>query len=272
MNVTEFGPAPRNNGLSYPGKRPKQSYILYKDSVQLINPTYPIQYTKIDTVHEIFTIQEFLEMHNRNINNMYCVIGYGSNVCPAQLYDKFKDTIMLILRGTICNYDIVYANTISRYGSIPATIIDSPGTSVQVWANILDDNQLDIMDESEGRDISYYLVKLNGTVHIDGLGDIDSYSYVYHQGALNYNNKPIRISDIPVQNPIYDGLTQIEMLELFSNMIGENRSAETQLENNIKYQDQYIKKLHNISSGIHVQYEHIPKPNKPPVMNQLRVM
>ena len=264
MNVSNFGPAPRKNGLFYPGKRPSHSYVMTKDSVTNIHPVLPINTTMIPTNQGTLSLKEFLNLYDQDIDNRYCVLGYGSNACPAQLYDKFKDTILLVLRGTITNYDIVYANAITKYGSIPATIIDSPGTIVEVWATILDEEQLCIMDDSEGRDVSYYLGKLNGKISIDGIGETTAYSYVHAQGAFNYKNKPIRISDIPVQNPIYDGLNQIEILELFSSLIGEPKLATNQIKDNMKYRVKYTKKLHQISTGIMTtQYIKIPIPNIP---------
>ncbi len=264
MNVDEFGPAPRKNGLLYPGKRPSQSYVMCGNSISLISPVSPLKDTLVSTNHGTLSLIEFLRLHDTDIGNRYCVIGYGSNACPAQLHEKFNDDVLIVLRGTLQNYDIVYANAITKYGSIPATIIDSPGTTVQVWCNILDEEQLYTMDETEGRDTSYIMGKLNGTVRLDGLSKYAAYSYVHSQGALNYKGKPIRIADIPATNPIHDSLNQIEMLELFSNIINEPKVAPSFIKDIIKYRVKYTKKLHDLSKGIHsTQFERLPRPSVP---------
>ena len=250
MNVKDFLPAPRKNGLCYPGKRCSTSYILHDDNVILLDVTKSLGDSYLLDMDDM-TLDKFLSEHNTSLKNRVYVMGYGSNSCPAQLYDKFHIGIIPVIKGEISGYDVVYANHITKYGSIPATLYKSPFTIVEVWCTILTRDQLTIMNKSEGLSKSYDMVKLNYDYKLDDGMFYPSYTYIAKKGAFNYNNKPIRISDVHAKYSLYGlGMNQMEILELYSKMIGANRSAENQIYDNIINNIGNRDKLENISNGL----------------------
>ena len=81
------------------------------------------------------------------------VLAYGSNAAPEQLIRKFgtdEGVRLPVSRASVMGIDVVYAALFARYGSVPATIHDSPGTEVFIHATWLDEAQLARMHVTEG--------------------------------------------------------------------------------------------------------------------------
>ena len=81
------------------------------------------------------------------------VLAFGSNAAPEVLVRKFEmtaesDTVPVV-RAQLSDFDIVYSAHISAYGSIPAAIQVSPGTTVSTYVTYLTPEQLRMMSRTE---------------------------------------------------------------------------------------------------------------------------
>lgn len=229
-----FGLSPKDNPTIYPGEKPNYSY--------LHNGTY----IKPLDLH-IQSISSVLKSNNIT-NTLYPIIGYGSNACPAQIAQKFnnKNEKIPILRGRLKNYDIVYGAKSTNYGSIPATIIESKGTSVEVWIQLLTKKQLEHMTKTES---NYYLVKINKKIEIEN-GEIISpaFAYIHKSGAFTIDKEPIALADIPAFKRIFLSLNQIQILKYIADNFASGNIQEV-IEFAINNNTQYNEYLDNLSLG-----------------------
>ncbi len=210
LNIDVFGLPPKEDPTSYPGKRPKTSYIFCTDYIIPIslNPSrFENSSINGDNLEDYFKCGT--PLHDR-----YMIVGYGSNASPPQLKCKYRDrkSIFPVFKGTLANMDVVYSNKQTSYGSIPATITDSPGTTVEAWATILDKKQLSIMDKTEGRGKSYFLAKIPGELCLEN-GEYFSpvLSYISMAGVLRSDGNPIRLKTIQADGKKFKEYTQKEI-------------------------------------------------------------
>ena len=117
-----------------------------------------------------------------------------------QLERKFSiNQDLCVTPAILYNSDIVYAASISAYGSIPATQWPSINTEVELNVLWLTQEQLNVMHLTEAVGIAYNFVKMNsGTVKIkDFQFNGDVYGYVALAGSFPFKaNKPYRLSEI----------------------------------------------------------------------------
>ncbi|MEM1102757.1 MAG: hypothetical protein AAGH48_01475, partial [Pseudomonadota bacterium] len=82
----------------------------------------------------------------------FAVIACGSNAAPSRLRRKFAHdpaTVVPTLRVNLSDYCVVYSAKICSYGSAPATLMQTSGATVQTFVNLLTEDQLRAMDQSE---------------------------------------------------------------------------------------------------------------------------
>ena len=141
------------------------------------------------------------------------VLAVGSNQSPEQLARKFHGPGWQHVPTERCaleGFDTVYSPHITVYGSIPATLQTSPGTTVTLYVNWLDDAQLERMHETEIGNANYAFCRM-GDIRCDmETGDtLDSlYLYVGNRGALTSDSKPIALSEVPAKNRQFPAMNQ----------------------------------------------------------------
>ena len=90
------------------------------------------------------------------LGDRVAVLGVGSNRAPEQLRRKFGDqAVVPVTTARLRDHDVVYSAHMASYGSIPATLIASPGTTVTVALNWLTTAQLRRMHETEAIGVNY---------------------------------------------------------------------------------------------------------------------
>ena len=226
ININEFGDSPRLDPLAYPGKFADHTYLLKHDH---------IEYIDVDNKRISDIFKEF------NINDDVIIIGYGSNGSPAQLSNKFPDDEMLVLKGYLTGYDVVYAAAFASYGSIPATLIESPGTLVTAWANILNREQLIKMNASEGFNNRYQIIEIDSFELENGAKIKPAYAYAHSNGAYMHGTDPISLTEIEAYGRKHDEKTQEEMF----NLIGLSMDGI-----NVQEYLSYVKNNHKSASEI----------------------
>ena len=104
---------------------------------------------------------EFIKGICHNLNNRIPILSVGSNRSPYQLKRKFSlNQDICVTPATLFDSDVVFAASLSSYGSMPATQWPSKGTEVDLNVLWLNEEQLEIMHLSEALGVAYNFVKL----------------------------------------------------------------------------------------------------------------
>ena len=147
---------------------------------------------------------EFIKGICDDLNNRIPILSVGSNRSPYQLKRKFSlNQDICVTPAILIDSDIVYAASLSAYGSMPATQWPSKGTEVDLNVLWLNEEQLEIMHLSEALGVAYSFVKLKlDTVKIkDFEYKKQVYGYISIAGVFPFNdNKPKRLSEINAKN------------------------------------------------------------------------
>lgn len=222
--------------FNYPGVRPKFSFLLDNDIIRrfFFEKNEPVERCVVWVREGWEYINDFLSDKSVTpIHHRYPVIGYGSLTNPSQLFHRFNldpskneyihrahienthglDVIPAVY-GTLENYDTVYMAHASKRGYIPVTLIHSPDTSLDIHVLFLDDNQIKIMDISEGRDRDFYnLTRLEGKIRLENGQVLDNvFTYTNTSRVLQIANMPVRPVSIPATNTRFSSRTQEQIL------------------------------------------------------------
>jgi hypothetical protein len=158
------------------------------------------------------------------------VIGYGSNASPAQLTRKFivEDfagiPVIPVMKGTIEDYDVVFAPHFVSYGAMPATMVPMPGTDAEIWVNWLDDAELAQMNESEGAGGLYAFGDLSAEWDDAGPDPDTMKVYVDCFGGLEADGQLLALSAVPATGRTARAVTEPEALDAVLPTLGWRQS------------------------------------------------
>ena len=159
------------------------------------------------------------------------IISIGSNRSPYQLKNKFglKENLC-VTPAKLYNSVIVYAASISAYGSIPATQWPCEGSVSDLNLLWLNQDQLQIMHLSEGLGIAYNYVELEkDTVSIkdeDYSGPV--FGYISTRGGYLFEGDlPVKLQDIKSNTNKFSSINEHEAL---NKLYLENSSGQNSLE------------------------------------------
>ena len=137
------------------------------------------------------------------------VLAIGSNASPRQLNRKFlgepwmpaegPECEIAVAKVTVVGVDVVYAAHLARYGSIPVTVVDSPGTKVSLFITWLTNRQFERMNETERLGSSYFLRAIY-SVEDDHRVLESVYCYVAKEGAAILGDGLLALDGIGVEN------------------------------------------------------------------------
>ena len=169
----------------------------------------------------------FVKGIRHDLENRIPILSVGSNRSPYQLKRKFTlDEDICVTPAILYDSDIVYAASISAYGSVPATQWPSKGALVALNVLWLNEDQLNKMHLTEGLGIAYHFVKLTtGTVKIEDFDYTkDIYGYISVPGVLPFkDNLPRRLSYIGGDNINLDEFSEINALHCLKETVGDKR-------------------------------------------------
>lgn len=127
------------------------------------------------------------------------VLAFGSNAAPEVLVRKFEmtdesDTVPVV-RAQLSDFDIVYSAHISTYGSIPAAIQISPGTTVSTYVTYLTPAQLQLMSRTEP---NYTLARLDPfSCRLETGEELTTVaSYLSKHGCLSVEGSEVALADV----------------------------------------------------------------------------
>ena len=167
---------------------------------------------------------KFVKGISHELTNRIPVLSVGSNRSPYQLKRKFSlNQDICVTPAVLIDSDIVYAASLSAYGSMPATQWPSKGTKVELNVLWLTEEQLNIMHLTEALGIAYDFVKLkSGSVKIKNFNfEKQIYGYVAISGVFPFDDcQPKRLSAINAKNIRLQSLSEYEVLIYLNKKLG----------------------------------------------------
>jgi len=146
------------------------------------------------------------------------VLAAGSNRAPERLAQKFQgpfpNAMIPVTRAHLADFDSVYCAHVTSYGSVPATLHPSPGTTVMLHITWLTDDELACMHETEQPGINYHFARMKGLdLTVEGGARLDvAYAYLSAHGALLENAAPVALAAIAATNRRFSARDQSAML------------------------------------------------------------
>ena len=237
----------QNNEQFFPEFSPYNRAINYP----YFAPDYPFSFYKGRLVKDICF----------NLENRIPILSVGSNRSPYQLKRKFSlNEDICVTPAKLFDSDIVYAASISDYGSLPATQWPSDGTIVDLNALWLKEEQLNIMHLTEAVGVAYHFVKLQqGSVKLtDFEYSNDIYGYISVAGVLPFNESvPKRLSSIYGLKTKLDSIDEYEALSSTMNNLESKKQSLHQWLTKVIDNKKYRFKIHKNLKAIAL------KPNDP---------
>src|SRR4051812_20014236 len=127
-------------------------------------------------------------------DDRHVVLAYGSNSSTRALLRKFGGDLHLpVLKGRLEGFDVVYSSHLSAYGSVPVTLHQAPGATIETFVTLVTDDQLVRLAETE---FNYAIRRLNGCRFSGPEIEVESpIAFVSRHGALGIEGEPIRLVD-----------------------------------------------------------------------------
>lgn len=147
------------------------------------------------------------------------VLAAGSNRAPERLAQKFQALFpqarIPVTRAHLTGFDSVYCAHVTSYGSVPATLHPSPGTTVSLHITWLDAEELACMHETEQPGVNYHFVRLKALALAldDGGVPLDTaYAYLSVHGAALIDGGPVALTAVPAENRRFVARAQEAMI------------------------------------------------------------
>ena len=113
------------------------------------------------------------------------LLSYGANAAPDALARKLAalpGVEMPVMRSALEGFDVVYSAHVSPYGAVPATLLESPGTTAPVFVIHPTAEQRALLTASEP---NYDLVEVNGIA-----------AYRSKHGPLSIDGSPVALAAV----------------------------------------------------------------------------
>lgn len=167
------------------------------------------------------------------------VLAVGSNMSPLQLARKFPDPsfgTIPVTRTRLKDFDSVYSTHFTTYGSIPATLFPSPGTTVTLFLTWLTPRQEDRMHETETLSENYGFYRVDDvemTLDHGPAGLDHMYGYLSSRGAVAIDGDPVPLAEVPAEGRRWRALGQMDIQEYARQRFAPEASMEDFVRQNI---------------------------------------
>jgi hypothetical protein len=207
--------------VGYPWARPEGSYRLSEEGVELLAGSTPEGRKRA------------IERFASGGGGRSPLLAFGSNASPEVLERKLAhfpeatDREVLVLTGVLHDFDVGVAPQPTMYGSMPATLFPSPGTTVSAAMLWVTPAQFVQLAWSE---ISYRLGRLRTRFEVDegGQGFDEVFAFVSRFGAFCIDGAPVALAAVPAARRTAAELTQEQLLDAAAELaIGPGAKAET---------------------------------------------
>lgn len=162
--------------------------------------------------------QRALPPDSKHFDRRTPVLAAGSNRAPERLAQKFgqafPNALIPVTHAHLADFDSVYCAHVTSYGSVPATLHPSPGTTVTLHITWLTDDELACMHETEQPGVNYHFARMAGLdLIVDGGARLDvAYAYLSAHGALLEGGTPVALAAISATNRRFPVRDQSGML------------------------------------------------------------
>jgi hypothetical protein len=143
------------------------------------------------------------------------LLSYGANSAPEALARKLAalpGVELPVLRAELAGFDVVYSAHVSPYGAVPATLLESPGTTAPVYVLHPTAEQHALLTATEP---NYDLVEVNGVG-----------AYRSKHGCLEIDGSPVALAAVRSQGRTLPELDQPAILERVRSHLGPQLSLE----------------------------------------------
>ena len=163
-----------------------------------------------------------------DLSGRRALLAYGSNAAPEVLARKLAaapDVPLPVIQAELDDFDVVYSAHVSAYGSVPATLHRSPGTTVAVHVAYPDSAQLRLLLATEP---NYELTRLTEiSCRLDGgaaLSEVDA--FLTRHACLTIDHAAVALSAIGARGRKFREMTEPEVLEHVRSRLFPERSLE----------------------------------------------
>jgi hypothetical protein len=145
------------------------------------------------------------------------LLAYGANASPEALTRKLAHLPpepIAVLRVALRGWDVVYSAHVTRYGSVPAAVVASPGTVANVHLIFPSDAQLEAIAASEGQNYRLEQLADFSATYETGGGrprEIDAFLSVH--GPLLVGGSPVALAAIPAVGRAFPEWTTPAMID-----------------------------------------------------------
>jgi hypothetical protein len=153
----------------YPGARPEHSFVELGGSGYRVHPAATASGWRVG----VECLDDWLSAHGAEpLSRRVPVLAYGSNACPGEipwLREELGLTGPAVVLAARCTgVSAVWACGVrARDGQRPAVLVSAPGVVEDHAVWLVTPEQRRALDECEGRDIRYRLVRLHGPERIE---------------------------------------------------------------------------------------------------------
>jgi len=179
--------------LAYPYDPPAGSFV------QLGDRTLPVPPQEVD------------------VDGRRALLAYGANASPEALTRKLAGLPpepIAVLRVALRGWDVVYSAHVTRYGSVPAAVVASPGTVANVHLVFPSDAQMEAIAMSEGENYRLeQLADFSAEYEIGGEGPREIDAFVSAYGPVLVDGGPVALAAIPAVDRVFPEATTPEMID-----------------------------------------------------------
>lgn len=158
-------------------------------------------------------------------------LAIGSNAAPSQLEWKFRgsvdDSIVVATTVAVRDYDVVFANRISSYGAIPATMVPCEGVTTDLKMVWCTEQQFELMNQTESLGSGYRHAQLQRTSiesseHVSALLDAYDHFDFYEAiaGPLTVGDTPVGIAALRAEGRVWPSMNEEQALLFVSKAAG----------------------------------------------------
>jgi hypothetical protein len=152
-----------------------------------------------------------------DIDGRRALLAYGANASPEALTRKLAHLPpepIAVLRVALRGWDVVYSAHVTRYGSVPAAVVPSPGTVASVHLVFPSDAQMEAITATEGENYRLeQLADFTAEYEIGGEGPREIDAFVGVHGPLLVDGSPVALAAIPAVDRTFPELSTPEMID-----------------------------------------------------------
>jgi hypothetical protein len=156
------------------------------------------------------------------------LLAYGANAAPEALARKLAadpTTPLPLIRAELRDFDVVYSAHVSPYGSVPATLAASPGTTVTVFVAYPTADQRRLLSATEPNYEQRPLERISCRPEAGNrLERLDA--FLSRHGSLLIDGSEVALSAVPARDRRLPEMGEPQVLEHVRDLLWPQRSLE----------------------------------------------